>query len=55
VLGSTTVLCLLTTRSVRTRRFTFRQPRMRCIVPDTQGAGTRLLLLSEAVKDPGQP
>ncbi len=28
---------------------------MRCIVPDTQGAGTRLLLLSEAVKDPGPP
>ena len=26
---------------------------MRCIVPDIQGTGTRLLLLSEAVKDPG--
>ena len=34
-------------------RFTFRQPRTRCIVPDTQGKDTRLLLLAASVKDPG--
>ena len=35
------------------RRYTFERPRLRCIIPDSAGDDTRLLLLAETVHDRG--
>lgn len=36
-------------------RFTFRQPRMRCVVRDGDNKATRLMLLAPTVKGDGDP